>query len=512
MKKFKLSLKSELRFFGICFCILMGMTFTLNAQEDNDDCFTLNELHEICRDQSDASAHLFVEKNFLLVSNEESVDYVFGDDTLNLHLTVLQSYDGFNDVYINVFFKLGYSNIIEFNALSSCAEKIKQECESRMSVGTCRAGVSRSFVMGDSLQLDFLEIASDENHIKIICYCPRSMRILINESKDYRLQLEGDREHKQALVLQGLKVADSLAQEKDFEAAIQQLEDIYHLLPEFVPQIDKELGIIKNLYKEEKIRIYTEEADRFYEEGDYFNAFDRYGKVLKEDVNNANALKRGELIRTQWEIMRGKKQLVYSYNEINAENYQDFKSALSSEINQLVSSSDGGALKMKYNIIFDTNKVNQSYFEISDFETTEKAASQDSFEDEMSNLLGHKSLKPSVIDSVAVRSTSVINVDLTWNSYRQLIIKKKNKIENESQYEVDSQIVERMEKDSTLCYGKYYFDIKKKREGNELYMDIYLVKYKKMGGGDAVQKKKASELQQTLKNGPIVISKEDVEL
>lgn len=486
MSEIRLYILKKLRLFVFCLGILLVMSFSAKAQDngksENNNCLTLNELIGICRNPASSTGQLMKSKQFLMVSDEENVDYVFHDDTLKLRLFSCQSSDGFNNVYINIFIKEGCRNIVEFNASAYCANGILEECRKTMSENPREEGGGQSFVLDDSLIVDFSEFSEDDAYVLITCYDPFLMERLASQNKSRQQQLEEERERKRGVVLQGLQVADSLAQLEYYESAIEQLEAIYNLLPEYTLQIDKKLGAVKNQFKEKKIRTYTEEGERFYASGDYVNALDRYLKVLSEDVNDANARERSQLIRRKLEILNNRNQIVYPYYEINLENYNDFKLSLSSEINQLVSVFDEGRLKMDYHIGFDTAMVNQSFYEIIDFRTVEKERNLKFFNDQMSRLLGHRSLQPTYREEIPVASSSVFNIDLSWNSFHQQIVKNRKKIVNKSSFSIDNQIYQRITRDTTWYYGKYFFDVKEKHNGDKIYKDIKLVKYKTVGG------------------------------
>ena len=72
-----------------------------------------------------------------------------------------------------------------------------------------------------------------------------------------------------------MAAADSLAKIEEFPAAIQMLEEVYDLLPDYIHTVDTKLGAIKKQYKEKKIQTYTEEGERLYYAGDVLKRVER---------------------------------------------------------------------------------------------------------------------------------------------------------------------------------------------------------------------------------------------
>ena len=273
-----------------------------------------------------------------------------------------------------------------------------------------------------------------------------------------------------------------MAQLEEFPAAIQLLEEVYDLLPDYIHTVDTKLGNIKKQYKEKRIRTYTEKGEKLYNAGDYNGALEMFSNVLKEDINNKNAKERIDKINRKLNILNQRGQITYEYSESNPQNYRDFREALENELNQLVDNTNDGTLDLAFSIIFDTTGINQSFYNILNFNTIAVDKNLPILQSRMSNLLGHRSLQPSSREDIPIRSASTFKINLDWNSYEQLVIKKRKKIVNQSSYALNPLIEDVLHDDPRMYFGKYYFNIKSKSCNDQAYHDISLTKYKTVGG------------------------------
>ena len=209
-----------------------------------------------------------------------------------------------------------------------------------------------------------------------------------------------------------MAAADSLAQTGNYPEAILLLEEVYDLLPEYMGKVDAKLGNIKKQYKEQKIKNYTEEGDRLYSIGNYADAKEMYAKVLKEDPNNQNASEHIASINRKIDILQQRGQVTYEYIESNPQQYSNFRNALENELNQLVNNTDNGSLRMDFSIIFDTLGINQSFYNIINFNTIAIEKNLPVLQSRMSSLLGHSALQPSYREEIPIRSASTFNIDM----------------------------------------------------------------------------------------------------
>ena len=313
-------------------------------------------------------------------------------------------------------------------------------------------------------------------------YNPNNLQQLIIDSKTQQEQQNIARQIKEQSILQNMAAADSLAQMNYYPEAIQLLEEVYDLLPEYMETVDSKLGVIKKKYKEEKIKNYTEEGDKLYNIGDYAGAKEMYAKVLKEDLNNQHANDQIASINRKLDILQQRGQVTYEYSESNPQQYSDFRNSLEDELNHLVDNTDNGMLRMDFSIIFDTSGINQSFYNIISFNTISTENNLPVLQARMSKLLGHPALQPSYREEIPIRTTSTVNIDLGWDSYHQTIVKKRKGIINKSSHSISPVIEDKLSSDQKMHYGTYHFITKYKTFNNQNFQDISLTKYKTVGG------------------------------
>lgn len=500
-------LNMRLRLFHIFFLpiLLLSGTLVMGQEQTFDGCLGHNQLYELYSGNAQTMGQMMGRQRFFMVSNDQNVSMVWGKDTLSLNLCNWQFAQGFNDIYVNAFYKDGFYNFVEYNTSVSCAKKLLKECKEKQLEQDETSGHMDSTALHD--QANFTENESDEagtahltfnfrqgyriifpeeaganGQYLIQIYNPANFAQLIQLNKMQREQLLIARKIKEQTILQNIAKADSLAQKEDYLTAIQLLEEVYDLLPEYMITVDNKLGIIKKQYKDKKIQTYTEKGEKLYNAGDYNAALEMYAKVLKEDINNKNAQDRTANINRKLEILHQRGQITYEYRESNPVNFSDFRNALETELNQLVDNTPDGQLKMDYSILFDTMGINQSYYNIIAFNTIAIDKNLPVLQSRMSNLLGHNSLQPSYREEIPIRSASTFNIALDWDSYDQLVVKKRKKIVNHSTYTLNPAIEDILNSDPRMHYGKYHFNTKHKTCNEKQAYDISLTKYRTVGG------------------------------
>lgn len=488
--------KLSLLFFPI---FLMFACTAMGQGQQFDGCLSHDQLYDLCTKDVQTMGQVMGRQRFFLVSSDNNVTFVWNNDTLKLNLCNWQFSQGFNDIYVNVFYTEGFDNFVEYNTNTNCANKLLQECkqlymeqyDDSTSISNLAENRSKdttshalTFNFNKGYRIVFPEEKNSNDQYLIQVYKPADFNQLVTNSKGLQEQLLLERQRKEQTILQNMAAADSLAQIEEFPAAIQLLEDVYDLLPDYLQTVDAKLSTIKNQYKEKKIQTYTEEGERLYNNGDYNGALEMYGKVLKEDINNKNANDRIENINRKLDILHQRSQITYDYRESNAQNCIEFRSALEDELNSLAYNTNDGHLKMDFSIIFDTNGINQSYYNISEFNTVANNKNQPIFQGRMSNLLGHQALQPSYNEEIAVRSATTFNINMEWDSYKLQYVKNRKKIVNKSSYllTANSVIEETLRNDSKMYYGNYQFNVKQKSCNGQQFNDIQLTKYHTVGG------------------------------
>ena len=495
------------RLFRTCFLLfILICTYRAMGQEQNfDGCLSHAQLYKLYSGDVQSMGQMMGRQRFFMVSNENNTSFVWGNDTLQLSLCNWQFSQGFNDIYVNAFYKEGFYNIVEYNTTADCANKLLKECKEIYmeqydenedlrtfdSIATPNTfNISKpdkqtsqlTFDFNEGHRIVFPEERKGNGQFLIQCYNPDNLQQLILDSKAQQEQLGIARQIKEQSILKNMAAADSLAQLGSYPEAILLLEEVYDLLPEYMGRVDIQLGNIKKQYKEQKIKNYTEEGDRLYKNGDYERAKEMYAKVLKEDLNNQNATERISNINKKLDILQQRGQVTYEYSESNPQQYSDFRNALENELNQLVNSTDNGSLRMDFSIIFDTMGINQSFYNIISFNTISVERNLPVLQNRMSSLLGHSALQPSYREEIPIRSASIFNIDLGWGSYSQIIVKKRKKIVNKSLYPINPVVEDKLANDPQMHYGTYHFLTKYKHCNNKNFQDISLTKSKTVGG------------------------------
>ena len=483
---------------------LLYMHSVMGQGQNYDGCLSHAQLYELYSGNVQSMGQMMGRQRFFMVSNDDNVTFMWRGDTIVMNLCNWQFAQGFNDIYVNAFYQDGFYNFVEYNTTAACANKLLQECKEKyMEQYDENDEFEEEKIISDSLELFpiikktslqltfnfkegyqilFPEENSGNDQFLIQIYNPANFNQLISLSKTQLEQQLLARQIKERTILKNIAAADSLAQLEEFPAAIQLLEDVYDLLPDYIHTVDTKLGAIKKQYKEKKIRAYIEKGDKLYNAGDYNGALEMYSNVLKEDINNKNAKEQIENINRKLDILHQRGQITYEYRESNPQNYRDFSEALENELNQLVDNTNDGTLNLSYSIIFDTMGVNQSFYNILHFNTVAIDKNLPILQSRMSNLLGHKSLQPSSREDIYIRSASTFNINLDWDSYEQLVVKKRKRIVNQSSYALNPLIEDVLHNDPKMYFGKYYFNIKSKSCNDQAYHDISLTKYKTVGG------------------------------
>lgn len=489
------------------FFLLLILLFSLSAkgqEHEFDGCLNHQQLCLLHKENIQNMGQMMGKQRFFMVSSEYNVSFVWLSDTLTMDMYNWQFSMGFNDIYVNAFHKEGFYNFVEYNTTANCANKLLHECKeiymdqydemnNDTAVSTGAMNEEYSFQNQESahqLIFDYKEgyrfifpeerISNDQFLIQV--YNPSDFKRLSKLNKTQQEQEQLARQIKEQTIQRYMNAADSLAETGEFPAAIKLLEEVYDLLPDYIATVDTKLGIIKKQYKDKKIQDYTEEGKRLYDAGDYQQAMEMYDQVLKEDMNNQNALEQTKNIKKKLEVLHLRGSTTYEYKESNPQNHKDFCEILSNELNALIDNTPNGKLRMEYSILFDTLGVNQSFYNIQEFNTVAIDKNLPVFQSRMSNLLGHQTLQPSYSEGIPIRSASSLNLDIEWENISQTVTKTRKKIANKSSYPLHPMITEALYGDSMMYYGKYHMDIKHKTfNSNQLY-DIKLTKYHTVGG------------------------------
>lgn len=463
---------------------LLGMT-SVFAQE-TDNCLTLSQLREIHLSDTYGYRALLNSNGFFAVSIESNIPIHLQEDTIIVNMSNWQYSRGFNNIYVNIFSKENYHNYVEYNTTQSCAYKIRTFLADSLSINDIKD--REEIALGDGIVLYFEDDTLPKNRFSqqkettISVYNPMELKQLALFSRHQLHSIDIEKENKKQLILKNLSMADSLLELGDYTAAISILEQSNGILTEYSTVIDNKLGQAKEKYKQKKIQDYTKQGDELYQMENYAEAYNKYSLVLKEDLNNRYAQDRIAIINKKIEVLNHRNSMTYSYRESNPENFSTFAQALEDEVNSLVDKTDFGKLRFNFSIIFDTAAINQSYYELFEFETPAREKNRNLFKSRLSYLLGHFSLKPSYKEEIPIKSMSMFSVNLSWKRYEHLVLKKKNKIINKSSNYLDPAIEERLLTDSLMPNGKYYFDVKSKSVNSEILRDISLTKYKTVGG------------------------------
>lgn len=487
------------------FLLFLICTQNVMGQGQNfDGCLSHSQLYELYSGNTQTMGQMMGRQRFFMVSNDNNVSFFWDNDTLQLNMCNWQFAQGFNDIYVNAFYKEGYYNFVEYNTTAACANKLLQECKEKyMEQYDEDADIEVNTSMSDSLsgfpmikntapqltfdfkegyQILFPEKKTNNDQFLIQIYNPSNFRQLILFCKTQQEQQILVRKIKEQTILRNMAAADSLAQIEEYPAAISLLEEVYNVLPEYFVTIDTKLGIIKKQYKEKKIQHYTEQGQQLYNAGDYESALEKFSLVLKEDINNKTANERIETISRKLDILHQRGQITYEYHESNPNNYIEFRNALEDELNKLIDNTPDGKLKLDFSILFDTMGINQSYYNIQSFNTIAVEKNRTILESRLSSLLGHTALQPSYREEIPIRSASSFHIDMDWDSHEQIIVKKRKKIVNQSAYGINPLIDDAFQNKPEMYYGQYHFITKNKTVNGTNYHDISLTKYKTVGG------------------------------
>lgn len=462
---------------------LLDSMYIFGQAQTFDGCLNHAQLYELYSGNVQSMGQMMGRQRFFMVSNDNNVSFVRQNDTLTLNLCNWQFSQGFNDIYVNAFYKEGFYNFLEYNTTSNCADKLRQECilkfkeEYQDSIAT----PSSVFLFRNGFQIIIPEDDKDKAQYFIQCYNPSDFEQLISLNKTQQEQELIARKIKEESILRNMAAADSLAELELFPEAISLLEEVYDLLPDYMGKVDDKLGSIKKQYKEKKIRTYTETGEKLYNEKKYADALEMFKLVKKEDFNNTLANERIDAINRKLDVLK-KRGNTYEYSVYNPDNYLEFLTTLESELNHLIDNTPNGDLKMDFSILFDTLETNLSYFNIISFNTIAIDKNRTVLESRMSNLLGHKSLRPVYQEEIPVCSATDIKIDLSWDSKAQQIIKNRKKIVNNSSQEINPVIMDVLNNDMRMFCGTYDFLTKSKTINGQKYHDISLTKYKTVGG------------------------------
>ena len=113
------------------FLLLIGsVTLQVSGQNQTfDGCLSHAQLYELYHGDVFSMGQMMGRQRFFMVSNETNASFIWGNDTLQLSLCNWQFSQGFNDIYVNAFYKEGFYNFVEYNTTASCANKLLKECK-----------------------------------------------------------------------------------------------------------------------------------------------------------------------------------------------------------------------------------------------------------------------------------------------------------------------------------------------------------------------------------------------
>ncbi len=178
------------------------------------------------------------------------------------------------------------------------------------------------------------------------------------------------------------------------------------------------------------------------------------------------------------EILKKRKNLVFSYKENKPKEYSLLKGQITQKLNNIIANSMEGKFNINYQIAFDTSGNNLSSYSI----TENSAPIIINYLDSIKN---SAITKPSTLDDYYVSSIEKLEYNAKWST-SNIVFKSSSKGIKYNRFENQAFLIKGYISNLPNKYGYYKFAIKNVDVNNSTYSNIYLVNSKKNGPESAL--------------------------
>jgi len=220
-------------------------------------------------------------------------------------------------------------------------------------------------------------------------------------------------------------------------------------------------------------------ADYYFNNKKYDQAHDSYNSMLLLDSTNVYAKQKIKQIQEIKNLLTKRSATIFSYKNINKEDYLLFRSNLVNDINSRINNYDEGFLNFIFKIYFDTIGTNISSSNIIN-------TSIEDYEFYLSRIAKNGFLKPSIENGYYLASKENIIINLNWKTHNILFKSTSKGIFQSDNSIVKVSNIEKYITNQNFKYGKFTFEIKNKVVNGSTFSDVKLTKYKLAGPESAL--------------------------
>ncbi len=477
------------------FSFFIFVFYVANAQTGTVGCFTPTQLEQFyqCSASIDIPP-LLSHSEWRPTANKKNVPFVYKGVTFDYEMAEWQSGLSFGDVYLRMYSKQNYANVIEIQINAGCFHSIYSAVSkiynNQFIADEDSTHKYRIFETRGTHAFLFSETLSGLPNYKIMCFNKSELDSIVFSIRLEEQRRQEEYNRKVAVLQEAFARADSLHQEEQTEEAIAVIHQQMGLLSDYDTLIHEKTEYFKTDQIRRKIEQLTEEGEKFYLEERWDDAKTTYTKLLEIDSTHEVALSHVAEINKKLDILEQRKNTVFAYDHLNYASFSDFQNLIEKKVNESISITPNGKIRLHFYIDFDTlGRNNSSLFVSLDTVKKRKAYFVDStlsvIASSYHSLLNSPPLLSCQIEGLFVNAASEYNLTLDWKSKEVKLIRKESryKIRPKSGFRGMSEMMKtRIEQDTLYSsIGKYTFLLKEKKVNEISAYDISLEKFSTVG-------------------------------
>lgn len=267
---------------------------------------------------------------------------------------------------------------------------------------------------------------------------------------------------------------DSLVNLKLFELALKDYENAKNCSNNF-SMLDQKIKNVEKLILQESISKINTEAEILFKDKKFNLSLEKYKEIIKLDNSNISSLNRIKEINELQNILKKRKNTIFSYKEVNYQELKKFKYDFMEVSKPEFEISNKGFLNFNYHIEFDTLGNNNSNF-------TNFSSSNTKFKKGFNDILDKNILTPTIEGGYFLASKDDLNFDLKWSTLRSKINSNSRGVfENYIPITDNKNEIKNFINREPFNYGIYTFEIRNSNLNNDIFQDINLINYKVVG-------------------------------
>lgn len=369
------------------------------------------------------------------------------------------------------------NRIVSYQTNSTCYAEIRSGFSTSTPKIIVENNLHKTIIQKEGVTIEFRETTdrSYRNTYTILVYNTKTIDKAIEEVLEQQRLVAQMAADKQQRYLNTLAEADSLYKMSQFSLA--------KLNYERAQEMDPKIPL-----REEINLCITGIGQELNAAGDSFRAAQNYDLALAKYQEAVSYAAKYSFLKNQAEYARQKimvieriktilairKQKVFQYVELNANEYTSFKQTLYQELGQQLATSPKGYLNFQYQISFDTlGNDNSSITSIN--------STIANFENRIKFVANGLKLKPSQLDEFYVASKDMITVNSNWDTYTSTYAYNTNGLRPIVAKNSETELVRTYLKSNSSGYGKYTISVLEKNVNETQYKDINITNYSTVG-------------------------------